>query len=124
MAQLSWLYADDTGSQYNIGLYHGAESGHVMIYCNRSILLVDFSIKKETKNYSFYIGEEFFELGLNRGESNQYSYELKINKEISTPLNLVRNKVNKYYNYVCFGLGAAFIFAIAFTTYLLYVYQY
>lgn len=123
MAQLSWLYADNAGSHYNIGLYHGSESGHVMVYCNGSIVIVDFSIKKQDKNYSFYVGEEFFELGLNNGEDDQYSYELKINKEVSSPLNIVRNKVNKFYNYICVGLAAAFIFGIAFATYILYVYQ-
>ena len=117
MAQLSWQYADPFGHQYNIGVYHGSDSGHVLIHCNEELLLVDFSIVDD-KQYSFYIGEEFFELDL-RKRSEAFTYELKINKEISTPLNNIRNKVENEYATISIVLAIMFVGGIALATYLL-----
>ena len=119
MAQQSWLYADDGGTHYNIGLYHGDESGHVIVYCNGAIVVVDFSIKSK-KDYSFYVGEEFFELGLLQEETEgPFSYELKINHVVKSPLNMMRNKVNQYHNYLSVGLAALFVGGIVIFTYFL-----
>ena len=79
--QYTWTYTDPPNTIYNIGLYHGLDTGHVMVYCNDSIVIIDFNIL-EQKKYSFYIGEEFFELFLNKNEDGSFSYELKINNTV------------------------------------------
>lgn len=117
MAQKSWIYADSAGMEYSIGLYHGSESGHVMVYCNDKIMVVDFSIV-DTKKYSFYVGEEFFELDLNKIKGS-YEYELRINEEISTPLNIERKAQQKNYVMISVGLGILILSVIFLTSYLL-----
>lgn len=71
MPQLWWKYIDTEDTVYEIGLYHGNESGHVVIYCNQQIIKIDFSILYQ-KNYSFMIGEELLEILLDK-EKDLYS---------------------------------------------------
>jgi len=61
MAQHSWLYKNKIGIDYEVSLYHGDNSGHVLIYSNQAIIKIDFSVKT-AKNFSFILGEELFEL--------------------------------------------------------------
>lgn len=121
MAQHSWTYADNTGFHYNIGLYHGKETGHVMVYCNKSIIIIDFNIRSQ-KKYSFYVGEEFFELFLNHLDpvKNEYSYELKINKDIMSPLNKVRKENQRKYNLIALLLGIVIFGSIIIASWIIY----
>ena len=118
MAQQSWTYADDAGLYYNIGLYHGSPSGHVIVYCNSDIMVIDFSIL-DTKKYSFYVGEEFFELNLELEES-EFQYELKINDTVKSPLNKIRNQLQRKYNMISLGLGILIIGGIILTCFLIF----
>lgn len=64
MSQTFWVYKDKSGIDYNLSLYHGDDSGHVVIYSGIEIIKIDFSVKSE-KVYGFYLGEDFFELAIN-----------------------------------------------------------
>lgn len=114
--EYSWTYADPKGTIYNIGLYHGSESGHVMVYCNDAVVIVDFSIL-EQKKYSFYVSEEFFELFLNKNEDGAFTYELKINSVVNTPLNKVRKQHQDNYNKISIALAVLFVLIIGITIY-------
>ncbi|NNF33282.1 MAG: hypothetical protein HKN68_04195 [Saprospiraceae bacterium] len=92
VGQLRWTYLDDFGGKYNVGLYHGENSGHVMLYVNSSIVLIDFSIK-DTKKYSLFIGEELCDLTLEKKNGN-FSYGLVPNTEVDTRLNQLRRRIN------------------------------
>lgn len=96
MSQLNWTVLDDFGRKYNIGLYHGDASGHLMVYCNKNVLLIDFHVLKD-KKYSFYLGEELCELNVNK-EKEAFSYGLTKNNEVNTPLNLQRKEKEKESN--------------------------
>ena len=61
MAQHSWIYKNKVGIDYEVSMYHGDKSGHVLIYSNQAIIKIDFSVKT-AKNFSFILGEELFEL--------------------------------------------------------------
>jgi hypothetical protein len=52
MAQRLWYYKNEYGPDYEIGLYHGDKSGHVMIYVGQKIVKIDFSVF-DNKNYHF-----------------------------------------------------------------------
>ena len=64
MAQQVWSYTNAVGFTYSVGIYHGNESGHVLIYADKAIIVIDFSVKSD-KIYSFYLDDDFFELGIN-----------------------------------------------------------
>lgn len=61
MAQQSWIYKNKVGIDYEVSIYHGDKSGHVLIYSNQAIISIDFSVKT-AKTFSFILGEELFEL--------------------------------------------------------------
>lgn len=84
MAQHSWIYKNKVGMDYEVSLYHGDQSGHVLIYSNQAIISIDFSVKKD-KVFSFMLGEELFELSFTF-EKSLPIYQLKntvTNKTIS-----------------------------------------
>lgn len=110
MSQLSWTLLDDFGHQYEIGLYHGDRSNHVLIHINKKPVVVDFNIK-EAKQYSFYVGHELCEMKIEK-EANQFSYSFVTNREVDTPLNLARKEQSrKYFMYIII-LGLILVFSI------------
>jgi len=75
MSQSNWVYSDQLGQRYEIGLYHGQSSGHLIVYCNWKVILIDFNVLN-TKSYSFYFGEELCHLTIERAEDTyQYSFQ-------------------------------------------------
>jgi len=94
LSQLSWIYLDDYGGKHQVGLYHGDKTGHVMVYVNSKVIIIDFHIL-DTKKYSFYIGGELCELELEKADPTQFKYGLKINEKVNTPLNRIRKAYRK-----------------------------
>ena len=76
MAQSQWTYHGASGRPHHIGLYHGDESGHVIIYCNNSILTIDFDVEVP-KSYSFYLEHDLCELSIKQ-EEETFAYDFKI----------------------------------------------
>lgn len=90
MAQFNWLYLGDNGRRYNVGVFHGDRTGHLMVMCNARIVLIDFSVR-QAKDYSFFIDDELFELSV-EGKPGGYAYNCSINEEADTPRNRVRKR--------------------------------
>jgi hypothetical protein len=89
MAQMGWVFLDDRGGRHRVGLYHGDQSGHVLIHCNFRVVQVDFSVT-ETKTYSFFIEDEFCEISLYKEPDGRFGYEFIVNKTVDTPRNRIR----------------------------------
>lgn len=89
MAQMGWVFLDDRGGRHRVGLYHGDQSGHVLIHCNLRVVQVDFSVK-ETKTYSFFIEDELCEVHLYKEPDGSFGYEFVVNKTVDTPRNRIR----------------------------------
>ncbi|MEM9885794.1 MAG: hypothetical protein AAF849_07875 [Bacteroidota bacterium] len=85
--QHHWDYHDRFGKKYQIGIYHGA-SGHLVIYCNSTIITIDFNVL-QPKTYTFYIGEELFNLSIKK-EANDFAYDCQIDKDAPTYKNQAR----------------------------------
>ncbi len=85
MGQQVWEMDSITGEHYTLGLYHGEDTGHVMIYMNNEIFLIDFNIL-ESKIYQFFIGHEFMKLSITKKEQN-FEYHLQVDTDSDTPLN-------------------------------------
>lgn len=73
--QKQWSFQDVTGHHYYIGLYHGQESGHFLLYINDKISIIDFDILGD-KSYSLYIGNELFRLNIETSPSDKFKYSL------------------------------------------------
>jgi hypothetical protein len=74
MSQVTWLYSDKNGMDYEINIYHGDESGHLLIYINDKIMQIDFGIFN-SRNYTFMIDEVFFELSV-KAAHGEFEYSL------------------------------------------------
>jgi hypothetical protein len=113
LGQFNWTYLGDHGKKFNIGLYHGPRSGHLLIHCNTKIVQVDFGVREST-TYSFFLDEELCEIELER-KGDQFFYRFNINKDIDTPRNRARKKAErKHWNQSLLFFGALIACALAF----------
>ncbi len=111
MAQVSWLYLNDAGGRHRVGLYHGDQSGHLVIYCNLKIVQIDFNVL-DSKTYTFFIENDLIEVRLWRENDGKFSYEFFENKQADTPKNQERKiemKQNSWKIALFFGLGLAVV---------------
>lgn len=110
MNQLTWTFVDDYGSRNVVGIAHGAETGHLVVYCNSNIILIDFKVL-DNYDYSFFIGDELFNLEIRPEEKDKFSYACKIDKKTNTPRNQVRQQQDKKHWKQIFALiGGLFAF--------------
>ena len=86
-------YTDPFKGVFNIGLYHGKDTGHVLVYINNRITIIDFNIKDD-KQYSFYLGPELFDLRLHK-EMAGFTYSIEKNLEAPTALNEARRRSDR-----------------------------
>jgi hypothetical protein len=93
MAQHNWAYTGGSGKQYVVGLYHGTESGHLMVYCDLRIILVEFGILQDY-TYSFFIEDDLLDLTIKR-QNDDFRYGFKVNRIVDTPKNRARNVQEK-----------------------------
>ena len=76
MNRFNWTYVADKGVKHHVGLMHGAESGHLLVYCDAKIILIDFEIL-EDKKYSFFIDEQLCEISIEKIKGQfYYSFEV------------------------------------------------
>ena len=111
MAQCTWTYVSDDGRKYNVSVFHGPNTGHLLVMCNLKILLIDFSVV-QSKSYSFFLGEDLFVLDLDR-QGNKFYYDFQIDFEVDTPINRRRKALAKkhwFQSLAFFGFLIACIF--------------
>jgi hypothetical protein len=90
LSQFHWSYYSTTGQPYIVGLYHGPESGHVVVYCNNEVIAIDFGVK-ESGLYSFFIEEDLCEIRIQR-KRGKFKYSFESNQKVDTPFNRMRRK--------------------------------
>lgn len=94
MNQFNWTYVDNAGKKNQIGIVHfPKKSGHLLVYCNSKLMVVDFSVF-EDKMYSFFVEDELCEISIEK-KGEEYFYGFEINKEIDTPRNRFRKKTER-----------------------------
>ncbi len=118
MGQQIWNMDSVTGEHYTLGLYHGEESGNVVIYLNNEIFLIDYKIL-EQKSYNFFIGNEFMKLTIKKMKED-FEYLLEVDTETPTPLNsAMKKQEDEEQNFQLFGLIFICILLLA-----LFIYNY
>ena len=95
MAQQNWQVNTGYGRDHIIGIYHGDQSGHLVVHCNNRVLLLDFNVL-QPKSYKFFIDQELCELNIDRDQDqDQFCYDLTIDYKANTPKNLQREAFEK-----------------------------
>jgi len=72
MSESRWTYYDPLQGTQTLGLYHGQDSGNVVIYHNSHVVLVDFMVH-QTKSYSFMVNEHLFNLKVEK-DNDRFDY--------------------------------------------------
>lgn len=74
MAQSNWTYYSLTGLPYLIEMYHGDDSGHLILFINGDIILIDFN-QTVSKTYSFLVENQVLEFKISEEEKG-FKYEV------------------------------------------------
>ncbi len=119
MPQLHWTLFDIYDQKYEVGLFHAAKNGHLLVHCNEEIMLIDFFVV-ENKDYHFYMGPELVNLNLTKDENDQFTYGLIIDKQTKTPLNDFRRRQARKEKLKLFILLIGFILLVVILYYLIY----
>lgn len=91
--QLTWTYVSDSGTRYVVGLFHSLKEGHLLVYCNQKVVLVDFKVF-ETRSYPLFLEDELFTITVEQ-QGNRFSYGFQIDKKADTPRNKWRRMTEK-----------------------------
>lgn len=75
MSQWRWTFYDPHEGTQTLGLYHGEESGHVMIYLNHKVVVIDFMVH-ESKSYSLVVNDLLVKLILKKN-NGLFSYDFE-----------------------------------------------
>lgn len=91
MSEARWTFYDPQSGPQTMGLYHGDKSGHVVVYHNSNVIIVDFQIL-ESKTYSIQFNDCLITLGIEKeGHTYDYSFERKPLYEEQTIVDRVMN---------------------------------
>ncbi|MEM8583866.1 MAG: hypothetical protein AAGF87_06335 [Bacteroidota bacterium] len=91
MPQYAWTVHGNRGNNYRIGLFHGDQDQHVVIYCNDRVISIDFEVREE-KTYSLFVDDLLCEIKIEPKSDGSYAYDCRINDEAPTPLNELKRK--------------------------------
>ncbi len=117
MSQFTWTYIDDNGYRHRVGLFHGDHTGHLMIYCNTRIVVIDFSVRT-SKNYSFFINDELCDIAVEEHDG-KFLYGFKVDEITDTPRNRGRRKMIRAEHRQTLILALCFLLALAILVFLL-----
>lgn len=76
MSETRWMFYEPLSGTNTIGLYHGADSGHVIVYHNSRVMIIDFLITK-SKTYSLYVNDYLVKLNITR-DRQDFDYTMDI----------------------------------------------
>ena len=91
MAQHAWSITGPQGKTYNLGLFHGEETHHVVVHCNNSVVAIDFSVR-ESKTYSLLLDQQLCEVTIDHTGGDNFTYDCRLNYEAETPHNISRRR--------------------------------
>jgi hypothetical protein len=91
--QFTWTYVSDAGQRYTVGLFHSVREGHLMVYCNQKVVLIDFKVF-DTRSYPLFLDDELFHVNIER-KNGKYFYGFRMDKEADTPRNQARRLIEK-----------------------------
>lgn len=118
MSQMTWTYIADDGTRHKVGLFHGDDTGHLLIYCNAAIMVIDFAVQS-SRNYSFFINDELCDIEVEEHEG-KFSYGFKVDQITDTPRNRVRRRLIRKEVKQSLIFGAIFILVMLLVVYLLF----
>jgi len=99
MSESRWTFYDPQAGTQTLGIYHGNESGHVVVYHNNDIVIIDFEIF-QPKTYSIQFNNSLITLSI---EQEEDGYGYSFDRESLYPEPSTLDKFKSYF----FGLSLA-----------------
>lgn len=118
MSQMTWTHIADDGSLHKVGLFHGNTTGHVLVYCNARIVVIDFNITM-SKKYSFFINDQLFDLEIEE-KDGKFAYGFASDQLADTPYNLARRKAERKQIRIVIFIAIGFLLLILLALYLFF----
>ena len=113
---MTWTYVDDYGKNHKVGLFHGNDSGHLLIYCNSKIMFIDFHVMQD-KKYSFFINDELCDILIEK-QQNKFAYGFEIDRKTNTPRNTNRRKIERSHSIQVVLIGIALMIVVTIIVYI------
>lgn len=104
MSESRWTYYDPAQGTQLLGLYHGQDSGNVVIYHNYNVLIVDFKVH-QPKSYSFMVNENLVKLNVLK-ENGKFNYKFEatqIKEKALTTAEKMVSFLKRSFNYAHVG---------------------
>ena len=92
MPQFGWTVIANNGQRYRIGIYHGDQTGHVVVHAEGKVVITDFNVW-DSKTYSFFVEDDLCEVAISKKKEHTYTYSCRLNYEADTPLNAQRRQL-------------------------------
>lgn len=90
MAQMQWTYVSDAGIAYRVRLYHGSQTGHVLVTVNNKVTIIDFFVRA-SRRYTLFLEDELMLLDIEK-IGDGFGYSFRIDEEADTERNLSRRR--------------------------------
>lgn len=114
MSQANWAYCNKRGQLYKVGVYHGEDSGNVLIYCNNQILTIDFEVN-QPKSYTFFLDQDICEVSI-QASTQGYDYDFRVNDEKASDPPHQKTKAAEEQSYLLYAsLAGLLLFSLIFS---------
>lgn len=94
MNQYQWTFLDNERRRHNVGIAHSPKSGHLVVYCDARVVLIEFKVLA-ARTFPFFIEDELCKLSVEGSKAAGFTYDFHIDTEVDTEVNRLRNEAKR-----------------------------
>ena len=94
MNQYQWTFLDNERRRHNVGIAHSPKSGHLVVYCDARVVLIEFRVLA-ARTFPFFIEEELCKLSVEGSAAEGFTYDFHIDTEVDTEVNRLRHEARR-----------------------------
>ena len=120
MNQFQWTFLDNERRRHNVGIAHSPKSGHLVVYCDARVVLIEFKVLA-ARTFPFFIEDELCKLSVAGSPAAGFTYDFHIDTEVDTEVNRLRQEAERRRRRSTWirasalaALGVAFVTSIAY----------
>lgn len=94
MNQYQWTFLDNERRRHNVGIAHSPKSGHLVVYCDARVVLIEFQVLA-SRTFPFFIEDELCKLSVEGSRLKGFTYDFHIDTEVDTEVNRLRHDAER-----------------------------
>ena len=94
MNQYQWTFLDNERRRHNVGIAHSPKSGHLVVYCDARVVLIEFQVLA-SRTFPFFIEDELCKLSVEGSRLKGFTYDFHIDTEVDTEVNRLRQEADR-----------------------------